>query len=177
MNKLLPSFCLLILILRPLPSLVAQPAIYFDDVFTIPAVAIVGSDNPTFYTDIQLHNEGEEDIELFAAPPINLVYVDTVAINILESFPVQVRIMVTGNKSVPCVELQTPAITRKDNAFSVVLAETQLGPAESCIAVLDPFETSFALDVVGLAAGTYTVTVNGVVTSFVLAIDNQTRVN
>ena len=55
----------------------------------------------------------------------------------------------------------------------VVLAETKLGPAESCIAVTDPFETSVTLDVLDLPAGTYTVKVNGVTAEFTIDMDNS----
>lgn len=140
-----------------------QPATLQNDVFTIPQGAVIDNERPSFFTDIQLHHEGSGNFKLAAAKSNNLVTIDTVQIAILESFPVQVSVNVTGNKSVPCVELLTPAISRKDNLFIVVLAETLLGPEKSCIAMIDPFETSFALDVSGLPAGTYTVRVNGAV--------------
>lgn len=105
---------------------------------------------------------------MIAAQKSNLVHVETVVANVAESLPVQVTLTVSGNKSVPCVALQSPAIFREESSFTVVLAETSLGPAETCIAVLDPFETSIPLDVSGLTAGSYTVTVNGVETSFQL---------
>ena len=138
-----------------------QPAILQDDVFTVPQGAVIDSDNPTFFTNIQLSQGDDGHFILVDAQANNLVTIDTVQIVILESSPVQINVSVTGNKSVPCVELLTPAISRKDNLFIVVLAETALGPAESCIAMIDPFETSFALDVSGLPAGTYTVRING----------------
>ena len=90
----------------------------------------------------------------------------------IESFPVQVSATVSGNKSVPCVNLLPAAVSRKDSVFTVVMAETVLGPAETCIAVLEPFETSVSLDVLGLSAGTYTVIVNGVSAEFTLDSDN-----
>jgi hypothetical protein len=62
--------------------------------------------------------------------------------------------------------LQTPAISRKGFAFTIVLAETQMGPAETCIALLDPFETRIPLEVKDLDSGNYSVNVNGVVASF-----------
>jgi hypothetical protein len=138
-----------------------QPATFQDDVLTIPQGAVIDSDNPAFFTNIQLSQGDDGQFKLAVAQANNLATIDTVQIVILESFPVQVSINVTGNKSVPCVELLTPAISRKDNLFIVVLAETSLGPEESCIAMIDPFETSFALDVSGLPAGTYTVRING----------------
>lgn len=153
---------------------IGQPATLQGTVFTIPQGAIIDNNNPAYFTDIQLNFEGSGNFRLIGAQATNLVAVDSVQVAILESFPVQVNITVTGNKSVPCVELLPPAISRQDNLFIVVLAETQLGPAESCIAMIDPFVTTFALDVLELPTGTYTVRVNGQVeNTFTLEADNS----
>lgn len=153
---------------------IGQPATLQGTVLTIPQGAVIDNDNPTYFTDIQLSFEGNGNFRMVGAQATNLVAVDSVQSTILEPFPVQVNITVTGNKSVPCVELLPPAISRQDNLFVVVLAETQLGPAESCIAVIDPFETTFALDVTELPAGIYTVRVNGKMENvFTLELDNS----
>jgi len=152
--------------------LFSQPSLYQDGVFTIPRGAVIDANNPAYYTDIQMTNDGNGAFRLLAAKPANLVTVNTVEVLLLESFPLQVRLGVTGYKSVPCVELLAPAVSRKDNLFMVILAESVLGPAESCIAMIDPFETSITLDVLGLAAGTYTINVNGVTAEFTFDVDN-----
>lgn len=150
----------------------AQVASYQNEILTVPQGAVLDVENLAYFNDIQLNSTGDGNFQLLAAQAANLVSVDTVTINIMESFPVQVSVTVAGNKSVPCVKLQTPAIGRQGNLFVVVLAETTLGPAESCIAMVDPFETSFSLEVAGLTAGTYNVHVNGVVVEFTLDTDN-----
>ncbi len=153
---------------------IGQPATFQDEVLTIPQGAVTDSNNPTFFTDIELIHEGNGQFRLANAKANILVLVDDVKISILESPPVQVNVSISGNKSVACVALLEPGISRKDNLFVVVLAETQLGPAESCIAGLDPFETNFPLDVSELPAGTYTVRVNGTAeATFTLDIDNS----
>ncbi len=146
----------------------AQPATYENFVLNIPQGAALVDGVPTYYSDLRLESTIEGNFALTAAVQNNLVTVESVVANVAESLPVQVSLSVSGTKSVPCVELQPAAVFRNDFAFTVVLAETLLGPAESCIAVLDPFETTIALDVAGLNAGTYTVTVNGTETSFEL---------
>ena len=85
-----------------------------------------------------------------------------------EPLPVQVSLTVTGYKSNPCVNLQTPATFRDEFTFTVVLAGTTPGPAEDCVAVIDPPESKITLDVTGLAWGTYSARVNGVDASFSL---------
>ena len=57
-------------------------------------------------------------------------------------------------------------MSRSGDTFYVVIAETVLGPAESCIAVIDPFTISFELDTFGLDTGTYKLNVNGKETEF-----------
>ena len=154
-------------------GLFAQPAIFTDDVLSIPQAALIDSANSVYYANVQLTDNGDGTLSVTAGEPQNLVSVDAVQVMIMESFPVQVSVSVSGNKSVPCVELLPAAVARTDNVFTVVLAETVLGPAESCIAVLDPFEVSVSLDVLGLSAGDYTVMVNGVEASFTLDMDNS----
>lgn len=146
----------------------AQPATFENSVLNIPQGAAILNGEPTYYNDIQLISDIEGNFTLLAAQQSNLVSIDSVVVNIAESLPVQVSIIVAGNKSVPCVDLQAPAIFQDEFRFTIALAETTLGPAETCIAVLDPFETSIALDVTGLDTGIYTVSVNGVEASFSL---------
>ena len=146
----------------------AQPAIYQDGVLSIPQGAVIVGDEPAYYTSIQLADDGAGNFRLLAAQPNHLVHIDSVDVLILESSPLQVQLGVSGYTSNPCVELLTPAVSRKDNVFTVVLAQSQslLGPDVACIAVTDPFEIFISLDVLGLAAGTYTVRVNGVTVEF-----------
>lgn len=150
----------------------AQPATFNESILTIPQAVLIDADNPVYYRNVQLNDNGDGTLSVVAGEPQNLVYVDTVQVLLMESFPLQVSLSVSGNLSVPCVELLPAAVARKGNTFTVVLAETVLGPAESCIAVLEPFSTTVSLDVLGLAAGTYSVNVNGVETEFTFEKDN-----
>ncbi len=152
---------------------VAQPATFVDDVLAIPQAVLIDGADSIYYADVQLTDNGDGTLTVTAGEQQNLVQVDSVEVLIMESFPVQVSVAVSGNKSVPCVEFLPAAVARQDNLFTVVLAESVLGPEESCIAIIDPFETSVSLDVLGLAAGTYTVQVNGVQAEFTLQTDNQ----
>ena len=145
----------------------AQTAIFEGDTLTIPYTAIM-SDNPSFYSEVVLQTQSDGSMQVMDYQANPLVMVDEVVVTILESFPPQVQVTVRGNKSVPCVELLPEAISYSGNAFTVALAESVLGPAESCIAVLDPFELSISLDVADLPAGDYNVSVNGVTANFQL---------
>ena len=128
----------------------AQPALYKDEVLTIPQGAVVDGSETTYFENIQLQTNDQGNFVLIAADPRALVAVDSVEAMVVESLSVQVSVAVSGNKSVPCVDLLTPLVAYADNSFVVTLAESALGPAETCITVLEPFETSVALDVEGL---------------------------
>lgn len=101
-----------------------------------------------------------------------LAPVDAIDVLILESFPVQVHVRVTGNLPDGCTTLGEITQERKGTAFSVIVGTMRPAGAQ-CTEALVPFQTTVALDVLGLRAGTYTVTVNGVSGSFKLSIDNQ----
>lgn len=154
------------------PLVSAQPSTYQDQVLSIPQGVVVTGDNTAYYENIELQEQADGSFLPIAAEPRSLVAVESVVANVMESLPVQVTLDIQGNKSVPCVELLTPAVTYKQGVFTVTLAESSLGPGETCISVIDPFSTTVPLDVEGLDAGTYTVRVNGIETAFTLDMDN-----
>jgi len=89
---------------------------------------------------------------------------------ILESFPVQVQVIASGNLPDPCTEIYEINQEREGNTFFVSIKTYR--PPGSCIQVLAPFEVKIPLNVYGLTAGTYTVDVNGVQAIFDLEVDN-----
>ena len=152
----------LILLLAFSVSGFGQTAIYSEDILLIPQGAIFDEEEGhSFYQNIELRYTGEGGFTLHSAEPMDLVQVESVDVLVMESFPVQVSVSVNGHLSVPCVELLDPAISMKGNVFTVLLAETRLGPAQTCIQTIEPFEKSIALEVLDLPAGTYSVVVNG----------------
>ncbi|MFT4860955.1 MAG: hypothetical protein ACI95C_000153 [Pseudohongiellaceae bacterium] len=165
-------FLSLIISLLALQIANAQTAIYQDGVLSVPNVAVIEASGAKYYSDVQLRLEPDGNFKLMTSQPHSLVAVDSVSVNITGALAIQVSITVSGNKSVPCVRLLEPGIARNESSFVVALAESTLGPAETCIAMIDPFETTISLNVSGLSAGTYNVDVNGVKTSFELATDN-----
>jgi len=151
----------------------AQTAVYQDGMLTVPNIAVIEESGVKYYSDVQLQLQPDGNFKLMTVQPQqSLVTVDSVVANVSGALSVQVSLTVSGNKSVPCVSLLEPAIARSGSTFIVALAESTMGPAETCIAMIDPFETTINLNVSGLSAGSYDVDVNGVKTSFVLATDN-----
>ncbi|MGB1253847.1 MAG: DUF6438 domain-containing protein, partial [Candidatus Promineifilaceae bacterium] len=98
-------------------------------------------------------------------------YVDVLEVMIMESFPVQASVLVQGNLANPCVELVGISAERTNNTFTLNI-ETKSDPTAVCTQVLVPFEENVALDVEGLAAGTYTVQAGDAQTTFTLDMDN-----
>jgi inhibitor of cysteine peptidase len=103
-------------------------------------------------------------------PIIGLASVDEIDILILESFPVQINVIASGNLSDPCTEISEVLQEKEGNTFFITI-KTYRSPG-FCIQVLAPFEEIIPLEVYGLPAGTYTVDVNGVQATFDLEVDN-----
>lgn len=161
------QLCLVIPCLVTLSSLgVAQPATFENSIFKIPQGAALIKGEALYYNDIQMAQNDEGNFTLIGAKRSSLVYVDSVSVILTKSLPPLVSLFVRGNKSIPCVELQPPAIFKSSSAFTVALAETSPDPAEMCIQVLAPFETQIPIDIKGLDPGTYSVNVNGTKSTF-----------
>ena len=139
----------------------SQPAVFQDDVFIIPQGVALINGEARHYNNIKLAADREGKFTLLEAQPSSLVTIDQVEIDVAGSSPFQLVLAVAGSKSVPCVDLQEPAIVREDSTFLIALAETTMGPAQTCIAVIDPFELQIPLDITGLDAGSYSARVNG----------------
>ena len=97
--------------------------------------------------------------------------VESIEILLLESFPIQVRVVAQGNLPDSCTEISEITRERDGDTFRVTITTSR--PADAmCAQVLVPFEEVISLDVVGLPAGVYTVDVNGVSDTFEFTVDN-----
>ena len=84
--------------------------------------------------------------------------VDSVSINIMESFPLQVSVTVRGSLPDGCTEIAEAKAELEENTF-IVKITTRRPIYAMCIEALVPFEENVPLDVYGLPAGTYQVQV------------------
>jgi len=103
-------------------------------------------------------------------PNVGLAPVEGIEIVILESFPVQVQVIASGNLPDPCTEISEVLQEREGNTFFVTIKTYR--PPGPCIQVIAPFKETILLEVYGLPADTYTVDVNGVQAAFDLEVDN-----
>ena len=98
--------------------------------------------------------------------------IESLEILMLESFPVQVRVVATGYLSDACTTIGQITHERDGNTFRISIPTSR--PQDmACAQVITPFEETIPLDVRGLKAGTYTVIVNGVSETFELSTDNS----
>jgi LysM repeat protein len=97
---------------------------------------------------------------------VNQAIVNSISVEVRESYPVQVVAIVRGHMPDSCGYVDTFRQLREGNTFRIEMT-TGRNPG-SCAQMLTPFEQPITLDTVGLPAGQYTVAVNNVWASFVL---------
>lgn len=124
----------------------------------------------TFTLEEGIGNEGEgEEGEVM----IREAMLQSMDIQVMESFPVQATVVVKGDFRDGCSEFGPVEQARDVDAKTLTVTVKTTRPADAmCTQALVPFEASFALDLEGLPAGTYTVLVNGIEGQVVLARDN-----
>lgn len=92
--------------------------------------------------------------------------VTNVEFQFLESLPVQVRAVVTGELPTPCHGLSTHVTPEADGQVAVVMTVTQPPADTVCAQVIEPFEE--ILDLGAFAPGTYTLLLDGVAYPFTI---------
>jgi len=87
--------------------------------------------------------------------------VDSIQVQIMESMPVQVAIVIEGNFRDGCSELSD--ITQEVEGDQIVVRVWTRRPKDAmCTQALVPFTERYKLDLEGIEPGTYTLDVNGV---------------
>ena len=103
----------------------------------------------------------EEDI----TPPVGAVYSEVTVNNadmvIMESFPVQVAVNVSGTMPTPCNHIRVQVVQPDENNQFHITIDSWSDPTLDCIQVLGEFEQRISLQLENVADGDYTVWVNG----------------
>lgn len=97
--------------------------------------------------------------------------VESVEIIFLESFPLQVHAVVSGQLPDGCTTIRSTESEKANSTFEVRIY-TQRPKDAVCTQALVPFEENVPLDVYGLEAGTYEVDVYGETATFTFEQDN-----
>ena len=105
-----------------------------------------------------------------AQPTNGTAAVDSVQVMMMESFPIQVNVLVHGELPDACTSIDDTVTTRNGNTFTVVMRTVRTDCTSTDINV--PFEETVSLDVADSPAGTYSVDVNGMKGSFTFTVDN-----
>jgi len=96
--------------------------------------------------------------------------VQIVEIQIMQENPLQVNAVVRGNLTESCATLDDSRVQYDSNTFRIAVYE--VSPTDrGCVQLSTPFETTIALGINNLPAGTYTVIANGVSAVFTLPIE------
>jgi hypothetical protein len=103
--------------------------------------------------------------------PAQEAMVEEVSIRVLESWPVQIQMVISGYLSDAVTEIDDVQITVDGDTILVRIYTTR-DPEAMGAQVLTPFELNIPLDYaeLGLEPGTYTVDVNGVQETLVLDV-------
>ena len=87
------------------------------------------------------------------------VFIDSSDLLVMESFPVQIALVLKGNLPTPCNRLRVVANPPDAQNRIEVEVYSVINPAETCIQALEPLEANIGLG--SFPAGHYSVWVNG----------------
>ncbi|MBP2030860.1 inhibitor of cysteine peptidase [Methanohalophilus levihalophilus] len=127
-------------------------------------------DEDTFSMAVIAVNAGDDQEGDFIS---GTAVVEDVQVLILESFPVQVHLSVSGYLPDGCTEVYEDGINEQRDGFNYTVEIPTKRPADmACTEAIVPYTVNVPIDVYGIEKGTYTVDVNGVQTTFELQMDN-----
>ncbi|MBN1262702.1 MAG: hypothetical protein JXB35_18615 [Anaerolineae bacterium] len=117
--------------------------------------------------------ENEPPIDVETPVGAGLAPVEESYVIIMESLPATAAVIARGHLPDGCTSIVDMLMTvdEETGSFKVTLG-TYRDPEAMCTMALVPFEEVIELPILGLPAGTYTVEVNEMTTTFELAVDN-----
>ncbi len=144
------------------------------DVFGLDAgtYTVIAQDKEATFT-LEQDNRPLETPEFEEYEEGNEAMVEGMTVNVMESFPVQVSVTLSGNLPDGCTEIDQVTATRDGNTFDIEVTTRRLKDDVACTMVLVPFEETIQLDVLGLPAGDYQVVYDEWVKTFTLDVDNE----
>jgi inhibitor of cysteine peptidase len=113
---------------------------------------------------------GSRALEADRAYQLGLASVERIDVSVMMKRPASVHVNAFGTQPDSCTEIERSQQERFGSQINVMLS-TRRESRAGCVAEARPFERRILLDVVGLPAGVYSVTVNGVQGSFHITKD------
>lgn len=98
---------------------------------------------------------------------------ESMSLNIMESFPIQVSVSLSGYLPNGCIKLEQINVLHDEDAFYIKIITKNPSSDVSCTTAIVPFEETVTLDVRGLPAGEYTVQCNEFSEVFTFDQDNK----
>jgi len=132
---------------------------------------VIAQDKQSSFTldvDNTLPSEDDEQEYVFGEN----VTVEEMSVNIMESFPAQVSVSLSGYLPDGCTELHEITAAREDQTFTIEIVTRRPTGDVACTMAIEPFEENLALDVEGQPAGEYTVRYGDLTQTFTLDVDN-----
>ena len=93
-------------------------------------------------------------------PTGDSVYIRATDLLVMESYPVQISLHVTGDLPTPCHELRYDVAAPDDQNRVYVTVWSESDPETVCIQVLEAFEVNVPIRMEGAADGAYSVWLN-----------------
>jgi hypothetical protein len=94
-------------------------------------------------------------------PQGGAVFIDSADLLIMESYPVQISLQISGNLPTPCHSFHSEVAAPDDENRIQVTVWSEADPAAMCAQVLEPFEEGVSIPMTGQPDGTYSVWLNG----------------
>lgn len=98
--------------------------------------------------------------------------VENLSVMVMESYPVQVSVRVSGYLPDGCTTIREVRASREGDTFTINIITQRPGGDVACTMAIVPFEESVSLEVEGLPAGDYRVESGNLRESFTLDTDN-----
>ena len=133
---------------------------------------VIAQDQSTEFTlqiDNVLATDESETIEFSYGSD---AHVEEMAVNIMESYPVQVSVNLVGYLPDGCTQIDEIKANREEEVFTIEIITKRPSGNIACTMALVPFDVNFPLDIEGIPAGEYVVEVQDLQQTFNLEIDN-----
>ncbi len=99
-------------------------------------------------------------------------HIDSMEVQVLESFPVQVHVVLRGNLPDGCTRLGMTTVRYNGSDQFELELPTLRDPSAICTEAQVPYELTVPLDMVALEAGTYTIQAGDLTDEFTLEVTN-----
>lgn len=151
-------------------ALAEESPIFQNRILTVPRVDTEIKVGQYQNVRFKLADDGRWDLQ--AATEAKAAMIDASQVVVVSSKPTQAFVKASGNFPSGCYGLGAINVRREGNLFEVAVNQVELQTFAVCTQALVPFSVTVPLEVYGLAAGTYQVSINGRSNTFMLAVDN-----